>query len=107
MKQQILYEIKQAEAEAQRMIDEAQTQRQHTVEDAKKKSFEITDAAQKEASKIADDLDSSADLEINSVTQEIHKAGEAEVLKVKERAEKKRAEALSYLLEEFQRTQYA
>ncbi|MDD1721005.1 MAG: hypothetical protein LUP95_03365 [Euryarchaeota archaeon] len=107
MKQQILYEIKHAEAEAQRMIDEAQIQRRDTVEDAKKKSFEITDAAQKEASKIADDLNASADLEIDRITQEIHKAGEAEILKVKERAEKKRPEALSYLLEEFKRTQYA
>lgn len=107
MKQQILSEIKHAEAEAQRMIDEAQIQKQNTVEDAKKRSFEITDAAQKEASKIVDDLNASADLEIDSITQEIHKAGEAEVLKVKQRAEEKRAEALSYLLEEFKRTQYA
>ncbi len=107
MKQQILEEIKHAEAEAQRMIDEAQIQKQSTVEDAKKKSFEITDAAQKEASKIVDDLNASADLEIERTTQEIRKAGEAEILKVKESAEKKRAEALSYLLEEFKRTQYA
>jgi len=106
MKQQILYEIKHAEAEAQRMIDEAQIQKRNTIEDAKKKSFEIIDAAQKEASKIAEDLNASADLEIDRMKGEIHKAGEAEILKVKERAEKKRAEALSYLLEEFKRTQY-
>jgi len=106
MKQEILYEIKHAEAEAQRMIDEAQVQKQNSIEDAKKKSFEITDAAQKEASKITDDLNASADLEIDRKTQEIHKAGEVEILKVKERAELERAEALSYLLEEFKRTQY-
>jgi V/A-type H+-transporting ATPase subunit G/H len=99
MKSEILSEIKAAEAEAQRMIDEAQTQKEATIEDAKKKSFEIVDAAEKEASKIADDLNASADSEIN-------KAGEADILKVKERAEKRHAEALSYLIEEFKRTHY-
>lgn len=106
MKSEILSEIKAAEAEAQRMIDEAQTQKEATIEDAKKRSFEIVDAAEKEASKIADDLNASADSEINEAKQEIRDAGEADILKVKERAEKKHAEALSYLIEEFKRTHY-
>jgi len=106
MKSEILSEIKAAEAEAQRMIDEAQTQKEATIEDVKKRSFEIVDAAEKEASKIADDLNASADSEINKAKQEIHKAGEADILKVKERAEKKHAEALSCLIEEFKRTHY-
>jgi V/A-type H+-transporting ATPase subunit G/H len=106
MKSEILSEIKAAEAEAQRMIDEAQTQKEATVEDAKKKSFEIIDAAEQEASKIADDLNASADSEINKAKQEIHDAGQAAILKVKGRAEKKHAEALSYLIGEFKRTRY-
>jgi V/A-type H+/Na+-transporting ATPase subunit G/H len=106
MKSEVLSEIKAAEAEAQRMIDEAQTQKEVAIEDAKKKSFEIVDAAEKEARKIADDLNASADSEINKAKHEIHKAAEADILKVKERAEKKHAEALSYLIEEFKRTRY-
>jgi V/A-type H+/Na+-transporting ATPase subunit G/H len=106
MKAEILSEIKAAEAEAQRMIDEAQTQKEATIEDAKKRSFEIIDAAEKEASTIADDLNATADSEITRAKQEIHKAGEADILKVNERAEKKHAEALSYLAEEFKRTHY-
>lgn len=106
MKSEVLSEIKAAEAEAQRMIDEAQTQKEATIEDAKKKSFEIVDAAEKEASKIVEDLNANADSEINEAKQGIHKAGEADILSVKERAEKKHAEALSYLIEEFKRTHY-
>jgi V/A-type H+-transporting ATPase subunit G/H len=106
MKSEILSEIKAAEAEAQRMIDEAQTQKEAIIEDAKKKSFEIVDAAEKEASKIADDLNASADSEINEAKHEIHDAEEVDILKVKERAQKKHAEALSYLIEEFKRTHY-
>jgi len=106
MKSEILSEIKAAEAEAQRMIDEAQTQKEATIEDAKKRSFEIIDAAEKETSKIVEDLNASADSKINEATQEIHKAGQADILSVKERAEKKHAEALSYLIEEFKRTHY-
>jgi len=101
MKPEILLEIKAAEAEAQRMIDEAQTQKEKAIEDAKKKSFEIIDASEKEAKKIADDLNATADLEINTATQAISKTGEADILRIKERAQKKHAEALSYLVEEF------
>ncbi|MGA8070074.1 MAG: hypothetical protein ACLPI9_01215 [Halobacteriota archaeon] len=101
MKPEILLEIKAAEAEAQRMIDEAQTQKEKAIEDAKKKSFEIIDASEKEAKKIADDLNATADLEINTATQAIRKTGEADILRIKERAQKKHAEALSYLVEEF------
>jgi V/A-type H+-transporting ATPase subunit G/H len=106
MKPEILSQIKAAEAEVQRMIDGAQTQKETTIEEAKKKSFEIVDAAEKEASKIAEDLNASADAEINKAKQEIHEAGDAEILRIKERAEKKHAEALSYLVEEFKRTHY-
>jgi len=101
MKPEILLEIKATEAEAQRMIDEAQTQKEKAIEDAKKKSFEIIDASEKEAKKIADDLNATADLEINTATQAIRKTGEADILRIKERAQKKHAEALSYLVEEF------
>ena len=106
MNPEVLSEIKAAEAEAQRMIDEAQTQKEATIEDAKKRSFEIVDAAEKEASKIAEDLNASADAEIDKAKQAIHKAGDAEILTIKGRAEKKHAEALSYLVEEFKRTHY-
>ena len=88
------------------MIDEAQTQKETTIEDAKKKSFEIIDAAEKEASKIAEALNASADAEIDKAKQAIRKSGDAEILTVKERAEKKHAEALSYLVDEFKRTHY-
>jgi len=104
MKSEILSEIKAAEAEAQRMIDEAQTQKEATIEEAKKQSFDIVDAAEQEASKIADDLNASADAEISKAKQEIHDAGQANILSVTERAEKKHAEALSFLVEEFKRT---
>jgi V/A-type H+/Na+-transporting ATPase subunit G/H len=107
MKAEILSQIKAAEAEAQRMIDEAQTQKEATIEDAKKKSLQIIDAAEQEASKIAGDLNASADAEITAAQQKIHEAGEAEILKIKERAEKKHAEALTFLVEEFKRTHYA
>lgn len=106
MKSDILSEIKAAEAEAQRMIDEAQTQKEATIEDAKKKSLQIIDTAEKEANKIADELNASADAEISKATEKILKAGEAEILKVKEGAEKKHAEAVSYLTDEFKRTYY-
>jgi V/A-type H+-transporting ATPase subunit G/H len=106
MKSEILSQIKAAEAEAQRMIDEAQTQKEATIEDAKKKSLQIIGAAENEANKIADELNASADTEISKAKAEIHKAGEADILKVKESAEKKHAEAVSYLIEEFKRTQY-
>jgi len=106
MNPEVLSEIKAAEADVQRMIDEAQTQKETTIEDAKKKSFEIVDAAEKEASKIAVDLNADADAEIDKAKQEIHKAGDADILSVKERAEKKHAEALSYLVEEVKRTHY-
>src|SRR5208337_5631543 len=99
MNPEVLSEIKAAEADVQRMIDEAQTQKETTIEDAKKKSFEIVDAAEKEASKVAEDLNADADAEIDKAKQEIHKAGDADILSVKERAEKKHAEALSYLVE--------
>ena len=91
MKPEILLEIKAAEAEAQRMIDEAQTQKEKAIEDAKKKSFEIIDASE----------NATADLEISTATQAIRKTGEADILRIKERAQKKHAEALSYLVEEF------
>jgi V/A-type H+-transporting ATPase subunit G/H len=106
MKAEILSQIKAAEAEAQRMIDEAQTQKEATIEDAKKRSLQIIDVAEQEAIKIAEDLNASADAEISKATQEIYKAGKADVLKVKERAEKRHAEALSYLIEEFKGTRY-
>jgi hypothetical protein len=51
-------------------------------------------------------LNASADSEINKAKQEIHEAGQADILNVKERAEKKHAEALLYLIEEFKRTHY-
>ena len=106
MKLEVLSEIKAAEAEVQRMIYEAQTQKETTIEDAKRKSFEIVDSAEKEASRIAEHLNATADAEIDKAKQEIHKAGDAEILEVKERARKKHAEALSYLVEEFKRTHY-
>jgi V/A-type H+-transporting ATPase subunit G/H len=106
MKSEVLSKIKAAEAEAQQMINEAQAQKEKTIEDAKRKSFEIIDASEKEARKIADDLNASADLEISTATQAIRKTGEEDILRIKERAEKKHAEALSYLAEEFKRTHY-
>lgn len=106
MKSEILLEIKAAEAEAQRIIDEAQTQKEETIEDAKKRSFEIVDAAEMEAKRIAEDLNASADLEISSAKQAILTAGEADIQSVKARAEKKHAQALSYLIEEFKGTHY-
>jgi len=104
MKSEILSEIKAAEAEAQRLIDEAQTQKEATIEEAKKKSFDIIDAAEQEAGKNADDLNANADAEISKAKQEIHDAGQVDILSLKERAEKKHAEALSFLVEEFKRT---
>jgi vacuolar-type H+-ATPase subunit H len=104
MKSEILSEIKNAEAEVQRMVDEAETQKEIMIEAAKKKSFEIIDAAEKETAKITVDLNSSADVEIDKAKQEIYKAGEADIQAVKERAAKKHAEALSFLVEEFKRT---
>ncbi|HEX7514645.1 MAG TPA: hypothetical protein VF393_03550 [archaeon] len=104
MKSEILSEIKASEAEAQRLIDEAQTQKAATIEEAKKKSFDIVDAAEQEASKNADDLNVNADAEISQAKQEIHDAGQVAIINLKERAEKKHAEALSFLVEEFKRT---
>jgi V/A-type H+-transporting ATPase subunit G/H len=104
MKSEILSEIKAAEAEAQRLIDEAQTQKEATIEEAKKKSFDIVDAAEQKASKNADDLNANADAEISKAKREIHDAGQVDILSLKERAEKKHAEALSFLVEEFKRT---
>ncbi|MGZ4910598.1 MAG: hypothetical protein ACXVI1_07635 [Halobacteriota archaeon] len=106
MKSEILSEIKAAEAEAQRLIDEAQTQKEATIEEAKKKSFDIVDAAEQDAGRNADDLNMKADAEIRKAKQKIHEAGQADILSLKERAEKKHAEALSYLVEEFKRTHY-
>jgi hypothetical protein len=51
-------------------------------------------------------LNASADLEISTATQAIRKTGEEDISRIKERAEKKHAEALSYLAEEFKRTHY-
>ncbi|MGZ4864296.1 MAG: hypothetical protein ACXV5H_01410 [Halobacteriota archaeon] len=104
MKSEILSEIKAAEAEAQRLIDEAQTQKEATIEEAKKKSFDIVDAAEQDAGRNADDLNMKADAEIRKAKQKIHEAGQADILSLKERAEKKHAEALSFLVEEFKRT---
>jgi len=103
MKPQVLYEIKNAEAEVQRTIDDAQTQKQKMIEDAKKQAMEVIEEAKKEAKKIEDEMNASAELELANIRKGILNSGEKQIFEIKQRAQKKKAEALEYILEEFKR----
>jgi len=107
MKLQILQEIKDAEAEVQRMIDDAQVQKQQIIEDAKRKSLKIIDEAKKEAKKIGDEMNASADAEIAQIRRDILNNGDKEIFEIKKRANSKEDEALSYIIEEFKRVSHA
>ena len=103
MKPQVLYEIKDAEAEAQRTIDEAQTQKQNMIEDAKRQAMVIIEEAKKEAKKIEDEMNASAELELANIRKDILNRGEKQIFEIRQKAQKKKAEALEYILEGFKR----
>ena len=103
MKPQVLYEIKNAEAKVQRMIDDAQTQKQKMIEDAKKQALEVIEEAKKEAKKIEDEMNASAELELADIRKDILNSGEKQIFEIRQKAQKKKAEALDYILEEFKR----
>ena len=103
MKPEVLFEIKDAEAAAQRMIDDAQTQKQNTIEDSKRQAMEVIEEAKKEAKKIEDEMNASAELELANIRKDILNSGEKQIFEIKQRAQKKKAEALDYILEEFKR----
>ena len=103
MKPQVLYEIKDAEAEAQRMIDDAQTQKQNMIEDAKRQAMAIIEAAKKEAKKIEDEMGTSAESELANIRKDILNSGEKLIFEIRQKAQKKKADALNYILEEFKR----
>jgi V/A-type H+-transporting ATPase subunit G/H len=103
MKPQVLYEIKDAEAEAQKLIDDAQIQKQNMIEDAKRQAMVIIEEAKKEAKKIEDEMNASAELELANIRKGILNSGEKQIFEIKQRAQKKKTEALEYILEEFKR----
>ena len=103
MKPEVLFEIKDAEAAAQRMIDDAQTQKQKMIEDAKRLATDVIEDAKKEAKKIEDEMNASAELELANTRNDILNSGEKQIFEIKQRAQKKKAEALNYILEEFKR----
>lgn len=107
MKLQILQEIKDAEAEVQRMIDDAQTQKHQMIEDAKRKSLEIIDDAKKEAKRIEDEMNASADAGIAQIKRDILNNGDKEIFEIKKRAKGRVGEALSHIIEEFKRASHA
>ncbi len=103
MKPQVLYEIKDAEAKAQSMIDDAQTQKQNMIEDAKRQAMVIIEDAKREAKKIEDEMDASVELELADIRKKILNSGEKQIFEIRQKAQKKKAEALKYILEEFKR----
>ncbi|MGZ4903274.1 MAG: hypothetical protein ACXV5I_00490 [Halobacteriota archaeon] len=104
MKPQILYEIKDAEAKAQAMVDSAQAEKRKLIEDAKRRAFDIQGAAKKEAARNAEQMNASADIEINQLKKDILDSGEKQVLAMRNKAEGKKADALAQIIEDFKRT---
>ncbi|MGZ4907842.1 MAG: ATP synthase archaeal subunit H [Halobacteriota archaeon] len=104
MKPQILYEIKDAEAKAQAMVDSAQAEKRKLIEDAKRRAFDILGAAKKEAARNAEQMNASADIEINQLKKDILDSGEKQVLAMRNKAEGKKADALAQIIEDFKRT---
>ncbi len=103
MKPQILYEIKDAEAKAQEMVDSAQADKQRLIDDAKRRALDIQEAARKEASRNAEQMNASADNEIDHFKQDILASGEKQVYAIQSKAEGKKAEALAQIMEAFKR----
>ncbi len=103
MKPQVLYEIKDAEAKAQEMVDSAQAEKQKLIEDAKRKAFDIQEAARKEAARNAEQMNASADTEIAQLKKNILDDGEKQVFEIRNKAEGKKAEALAQIIEDFKR----
>ncbi len=103
MKPQILYEIKDAEAKAQEMVDNAQAEKRKLIEDAKRKAFDIQEAAKKEAARNAEQMNASADTEIDQLKKNIFEEGEKQVHAIRNKAGGKKEEALAQILEDFKR----
>ena len=104
MKPQILYEIKDAEAKAQEMVDAAQAERRKLIGDAKRKALDIQEAARKEATRNAEQMNASADTEIGQLKKDILDDGEKQVFEIRSKAESKKTEALAQIIEDFKRT---
>ncbi|MGZ4902448.1 MAG: ATP synthase archaeal subunit H [Halobacteriota archaeon] len=104
MKPQILYEIKDAEAKAQEMVNAAQAEKRKLIDDAKRRAFDIREAARKEATQNAEQMNASADTEIDQLKKDIFESGEKQVYAVRDKAQGKKAEALAQILEDFKRT---
>ncbi|MGZ7180569.1 MAG: hypothetical protein ACXVIB_07195, partial [Halobacteriota archaeon] len=86
MKPQILYEIKDAEAKAQEMVDNAQSEKRKLIDDAKRRAFDIQEAARKEAARNAEQMNASADNEIAQLKKEIFASGEEQVFAIRSKA---------------------
>ncbi len=104
MKPQILYEIRDAEAKAQEMVDAAQAEKRKLIEDAKRKALDIQEAARKEAARNTEQMNASADAEILQLKKDILDDGEKQVFEIRNKAEGKKAEALAQIIEDFKRT---
>ncbi len=104
MKPQILYEIKDAEAAAQEMVDNAQAEKRKLIEDAKRRAFDIQEAAKKEATRNTEQMNASANGEIDQLKKDILASGEKQVYTIQSEAEGKKAEALAQIMEDFKRT---
>ncbi len=106
MKAQTLYEIKDAEAKAQEMVDAAQAEKRKLIEDAKRRALDIQEAAKKEATRNAEQMNASADTEIHHLKEDISDDGEKQVFELRGKTEGRKAEALAWIIEEFKRTAY-
>ncbi len=104
MRPKILYEIKDAEAKAQEMINDAEAEKRKLIEDAKRKASDVQEAAMREAAKNTEQMNHSADMEIDRLKQDILTDGRREVAAIQTKAEGKKAEAVAQIMADFKRT---
>ncbi len=103
MRPQILYEIKDAEVRAQEMVDSAEAEKRKLIEEAKRKASDIQEAAQREATKNAEQMNASADTEIDRLKEGIFADGQRQVAAIQDKAKGQKAQALAQIIEDFKR----
>jgi len=102
-KNEILSEIKKAEENAKKMIDEAIEVKNKRMSDARAEAREILKQAKVDSNKAAQDAFKSGEEKIKAERERILKDGEQNALAMAQKAQANVDKAVDYLLKEFER----
>ncbi|WP_332897302.1 MULTISPECIES: ATP synthase archaeal subunit H [unclassified Haladaptatus] len=104
---EVLDRIKEAEREADEIVEQAETARKERIAEARERAEAIREEAHEEARELEEQRLATAESELEAERKEILAAGEAEREALEERAQSRVDDVVSFVVESFEEAVHA